>query len=74
MLRTVMLILGLAIAGSGGVILYRALFIEPSTTAVINESTGAMREYPNLWRVAGGSIMLIIGACTAFFATRRKPM
>ena len=74
MLRIAALILGLAIAAWGGVIAYRALFIEPSATAVINERTGAVREYPNMLRVISGFIMLGGGACTAFFAARRKPM
>jgi hypothetical protein len=73
MLRIVALILGLAIAAWGGVIAYRALFLEPAATAVINTSTGAVHEYPNMLRVALGLVLLIAGACTAFFATRRKP-
>jgi hypothetical protein len=74
MFRLVALIVGLAIAAWGGVIIYRALFIDPSATAVINTGTGAVHEYPNLLRIASGLIMLICGACAAFFAARRKPM
>ena len=73
-MRIVGLIFGLAVAALGGVIAYRALFLEPGATAVINTSTGAVHEYPNLLRSIGGLIMLVIGACTAFFAARRKPM
>ena len=73
-MRIVALIIGLAIAAWGGVIVYRALFIEPSATAIINESTGAIHQYPNMLRVASGLIMLVCGACAAFFAARRKPM
>jgi len=74
MYRVIAFIVGLAIAVWGGVIAYRALFIDPSATAVINESTGAIHQYPNLLRVATGLIMLACGACAAFFALRRRPM
>jgi hypothetical protein len=74
MLRVVALILGLVIAAWGGVIAYRVLFLEPGTTAVVNTSTGSIREYPNILRAAPGLIMLGGGACIAFFASRRKPM
>ncbi|OLE54880.1 MAG: hypothetical protein AUG51_05940 [Acidobacteria bacterium 13_1_20CM_3_53_8] len=73
-MRIVALIIGLAVAAWGGVIVYRALFIEPSATAIINESTGAIHQYPNMLRVTSGLIMLLCGACAAFFAARRKPM
>ena len=74
MLRLVALILGLAIAAWGGVIAYRALFLEPGATAVINTGTGAIREYPNMLRTTLGLLMLVGGTCIAFFASRRKPM
>ena len=74
MLRIIMLIVGLAIAAWGGVIAYRALFVEPSATAVISEGTGAVHQLPNMLRVASGLIMLACGACAAFFAVRRRPM
>ncbi|HMF56707.1 MAG TPA: hypothetical protein VK619_10225 [Pyrinomonadaceae bacterium] len=73
-MRIIALIIGIAIAAWGGVIAYRALFIEPSATAVISTSTGAIHQYPNMLRVASGFIMLVCGACAAFFAARRKPM
>lgn len=73
-MRIVALILGLAVAAWGGVIAYRAFFLEPSATAVINTSTGAVREFPNMLRASLGLIMLVGGACIAFFAARRKPM
>jgi hypothetical protein len=67
------LILGLAVAAWGGVIMYRALFLEPGATAIINTGTGAAHEYPNLSRVITGLIMFI-GSCVAFYAARRKPI
>ncbi len=74
MLRICTLVLGLAVAAWGGVIAYRAFFVEPSATAVLDTDTGAVREYPDLLRGTAGLIMLAGGACTAFFASRRKPM
>ena len=73
-MRVVALMLGLVIAAWGGVIAYRAFFLEPSATAVINTSTGAIHEYPNMLRATLGLIMLVGGICIAFFAARRKPM
>jgi hypothetical protein len=70
-MRLIALILGLAIAATGGVIAYRALFLEPQTTLVITDTH--VRELPNTLRVAGGLLMLIAGAALAFFAARRKP-
>ena len=74
MFRISAFIIGLAIAAWGGVIVYRALFIDPSATAIINEGTGAIHQYPNMLRVASGLIILACGACAAFFAARRRPM
>jgi hypothetical protein len=72
MFRVVALIIGLAIAAWGGVIAYRALFLEPAATVVItNES---VREYPDILRAGLGLLMLVGGACLAFFALRRKPL
>jgi hypothetical protein len=73
-MRIVVLILGLVVAAWGGAIAYRAFFLEPGATALINTNTGAIHEYPNLLRATGGIIMLVIGACVAFFAARRKPI
>jgi hypothetical protein len=73
-MKIVALIFGLTVAAWGGVIMYRALFLEPGATAIINTGTGAVHEYPNLLRVSTGVIMLVIGVCLAFYAARRKPM
>ncbi len=64
------MIVGIVIAAAGGVILYRALFLEASTGLIITNTN--VRELPNTLRVAGGIVMLIVGACLAFFAARRK--
>jgi hypothetical protein len=70
--RIIGLITGIVIAAVGGVIAYRALFLEPSAAVVVTNTD--IREVPNTLRVAGGIIMLIAGMALAFFAARRKPM
>jgi len=67
--KIIVLIIGLAIAAAGGVIAYRALFLEPSAAVVITETH--VRELPNTLRVAGGLAMLVVGAALAFFGARR---
>ena len=74
MLRIIILILGLAVAAWGGVLAYRAFFLEPSATTLINTQTGTVSDHPNMLCVTVGLMMLIGGACIAFFAARRKPM
>jgi hypothetical protein len=66
------LITGIVIAAVGGVIAYRALFLEPSAAVVVTNTD--IREVPNTLRVTGGIIMLIAGMALAFFAARRKPV
>jgi hypothetical protein len=70
--KVVGIIIGLLVAAAGGVIAYRALFLEPSAGVVITETD--VREVPNTLRVASGIILLILGAGLAFFAARRKPL
>ncbi len=69
-MKIIVMIVGIVIAAAGGVILYRALFLEASTGLIITNTN--VRELPNTLRVAGGIVMLIVGACLAFFAARRK--
>jgi hypothetical protein len=71
-MRIAGIIIGLVAAAAGGVMVYRALFLEPSAGVVITET--GVREFPNTLRLASGIILLILGACLAFFAARRKPM
>jgi hypothetical protein len=72
MFRVVAFITGLALAAAGGVIAYRALFLEPSAAIVV--TNGDVRELPNTMRATGGIIMLIAGMALAFFAARHKPI
>jgi len=71
MLRPVATILGIVIAAVGGVIAYRAFFLEPSAAVII--SSEGVRELPDTLRVVGGIALLIVGAAIAFTAALRKP-
>jgi hypothetical protein len=59
-------------AAIGGVILYRALFLEPSSAVIVTETE--VRELPNTARVFGGIALLVIGASVAFLAARRRSL
>jgi len=69
-LRAIAIIFGIVIAAVGGVIAYRAFFLEPSS-AVVVPNTG-VRELPDTFRVVGGFALLILGAVVAFTAAPRR--
>jgi hypothetical protein len=69
-MRIFIFIIGVLLAALGGVTAYRALFLEPDTTIVITNTD--VHQYPNTWRVAGGLLLLLIGAGVAFFGARRR--
>lgn len=71
MLRAIVIIGGIMFAAVGGVIAYRAFFIDPSSAVVI--SSEGLREVPNTFRVIAGIVLLIVGATIAFTATLKKP-
>ena len=71
MLRLILIIVGLVLAAFGGVIAYRALFLDPSAAVVITDTS--VREWPNTLRVGGGLVLLLAGASLAFIAARRQP-
>jgi hypothetical protein len=70
--RIIGIIFGIVIAAIGGVILYRALFLEPSSAVIVTETE--VRELPNTARVFGGIALLVIGASVAFLAARRRSL
>lgn len=70
MLRAVAIIFGIVLGAVGGVIAFRAFFVDPSAAVVI--SSEATRRLPNLPNVAEGIVLLIVGAGIAFVAARRK--
>ena len=69
-MRVALIIFGLALAAAGGVLAYRAYFVDPHTAVVITETS--VREVPNMTRVAGGLLLLAAGAAVATFAALRR--
>jgi hypothetical protein len=69
-MRILGIIFGIVIAAVGGVIAYRAFFLEPSSAVLITNSE--VREIPNTFRIVGGIALFLIGASLAFMAGRRK--
>jgi len=70
MLRVIAIIFGIVLAAVGGVIAYRAYFLEPAAAVMISER--GVRELPDTYRTIEGIALLIFGATMAFFAARRK--
>jgi len=69
-MRALMLIVGILVATAGGVITYRALYVEPKSGVVITETE--IRQIPNQARVVGGALMFVGGSALALFAATRK--
>lgn len=70
MFRIILVIFGVILGAIGGVIAYRAFFLEPTAAVVI--SNEGIRELPNTFRVVGGLLLLIVGAGLAFTAGVKK--
>jgi len=71
MSRIILVIFGIVLGAVGGVIAYRAYFLEPTAAIVI--SNEGIRELPNTFRIVGGLLLLLVGAGLAFTAGVRKP-
>ena len=69
-MKPIIVIFGIVVGAFGGVIAYRALFLEPSAAVVITNTE--IRELPNYTRVVGGIGLVIAGAAIAFFTAIRK--
>jgi hypothetical protein len=69
-LKALLLIIGIMLAATGGVITYRALYVEPKSTVVITDT--GISELPNRMRVAGGALLFVGGTAVALFAAVRK--
>jgi hypothetical protein len=68
--RAIIILVGLALAAGGGVVAYRAAYVEPPTTIVISEDD--VDERPNMPRIVGGLALTLLGAGLAFYAARRR--
>jgi len=69
-MKPLLLILGVVLATIGGVITYRALYLEPKTAVVITNTQ--IRELPNYARVVGGALLFVGGSALALFAATRR--
>lgn len=69
-MKAVLLIVGIIVATAGGVIAYRALYVEPRSTVVISES--GIRELPDQARVIGGALLFVGGSALAIYAATRR--
>lgn len=69
-MKIVLIIFGIVVAAFGGVMFYRALYLEPTAAVVITNTE--IREVPNTMKVIGGAAMFVGGATLAFLAARRK--
>ena len=69
-MKTLLLIVGVLLATAGGVITYRALYLEPRSAVVITDT--GIREIPNQARVIGGALLFVGGSALALYAATRK--
>jgi hypothetical protein len=69
-MKSLLLIIGILVATSGGVITYRALYVEPKSGVVITDS--GIRQIPDQARVVGGALLFVGGSALAIFAATRK--
>jgi hypothetical protein len=68
--RALLLIVGIIVATAGGVVTYRALYLEPKSAVIITNTD--IRELPNYTRVVGGALLLVGGSALALFAATRR--
>ena len=69
-MKALLLIVGMLVATAGGVITYRALYVEPTSAVVITET--GVRQIPNQARVVGGALLFVGGVALALFAATRR--
>ena len=69
-MKRLLLVLGILLATIGGVLTYRALYLEPKSTVVITDSE--IRQLPNYTRVVGGALLFVGGTALALFAAVRR--
>jgi hypothetical protein len=69
-MKALLLIVGILVATAGGVITYRALYVEPKSAVIITESE--VRELPNYGRVITGALLFVGGSALALYSAARK--
>ena len=70
-MKALLLIVGIMLATVGGVMTYRALYVEPKSAVIITDSD--IRHLPNYARVVGSALLLVGGTALALYAATRKP-
>ena len=68
--KIALVVIGILLAALGGVMFYRAAFLEPPTAVVITNTE--VREVPNTMRIIGGAALFVAGTTIAFLSARRK--
>ena len=69
-MKIILLVIGILLATTGGVITYRALYLDPRSGVEITEK--GVRELPNYARILGGAVLLVGGTAIAFYGARRR--
>jgi len=69
-MKVLLLIVGLTLATVGGVITFRALYVEPKTAVIITDTD--IRQLPNYARVVGGALLFVGGTALALYGATRK--
>jgi hypothetical protein len=68
--RAAAVVVGIALATLGGVVAYRAAFVEPRTAVLISED--GVREVTNTPRIVGGIALFLLGVALPVYAARRR--
>jgi hypothetical protein len=68
--KALLLIVGIILATIGGVITYRALYVEPKSVVVVTDTD--IRQLPNYTRVVGGALLFVGGTALALYAATRR--
>ena len=69
-MKALLLIIGIMLATLGGVITYRALYVEPKSAVIITETD--IRQLPNYGRVVSGALLFVGGTALALYIAVRK--
>jgi hypothetical protein len=69
-LRAVLIIFGITLGAVGGSLAYRAAFIAPPAAVVV--TTSSAHQVQNVWQIAGGLVLLVLGLLSACYAARRR--
>ena len=69
-MKALLLIIGMVFATFGGVVTYRALYVEPKSAVIVTDTD--VRELPNYARVVGGALLFVGGTALALYGATRK--